>query len=68
VIPASALVANHLTEPAGQRACVALTSRLSAIVPAHHLLRPPFDRRDPELRKTLQGIARATAPGPNGRP
>jgi integrase len=62
VIPAPAapaLVANHLAELAGQRAYVTLTSRLSAIVQAHHLLRLPFDPRDPELRKTLQGIARA---------
>ena len=62
VIPAPAapaLVANHLAELAGQRAYVTLTSRLSAIAQAHHLLRLPFDLRDPELRKTLQGIARA---------
>ena len=62
VIPAPAvpaLVANHLAELAGQRAYVTLTGRLSAIVQAHHLLRPPFDNRDRELRKTLQGIARA---------
>ena len=54
-----ALVANHLAELAGQRAYVTLTSRLSAISQAHALLRLPFDPRDPELRKTLQGIARA---------
>jgi integrase len=54
-----ALVANHLAELAGARAYVTLTSRLSAIVQAHALLRLPFDSRDPELRKTLQGIARA---------
>jgi integrase len=62
VVPAPAapaLVANHLAELAGQRAYVTLTSRVSAIVQAHHLLRLPFDLRDPELRKTLQGIARA---------
>jgi integrase len=56
---APALVANHLAELAGARAYVTLTSRLSAIVQAHALLRLPFDSRDPELRKTLQGIARA---------
>jgi integrase len=56
---APALVANHLAELAGQRAYVTLSSRLSAIAQAHHLLRLPFDLRDPELRKTLQGIARA---------
>ncbi len=56
---APALVANHLAELAGKRAYVTLTSRLSAIVQAHALLRLPFDSRDPELRKTLQGIARA---------
>jgi integrase len=62
VVPAPAapaLVANHLAELAGQRAYVTLTSRLSAIAQAHHLMRLPFDLRDPELRKTLQGIARA---------
>jgi integrase len=62
VVPAPAapsLVANHLAELAGQRAYVTLTSRLSAIAQAHHLLRLPFDLQDPELRKTLQGIARA---------
>ena len=36
-----------------------LTSLVSAIAQAHALLRLPFDLRDPELRKTLQGIARA---------
>ncbi len=56
---APALVANHLAELAGKRAYVILTSRLSAIAQAHALLRLPFDNRDPELRKTLQGIARA---------
>ena len=62
VVPAPAkpaLVANHLAELAGKRAYVTLTSRLSAIMQAHALLRLPFDSRDPELRKTLQGIARA---------
>jgi len=54
-----ALVANHLAELAGTRAYVTLTSRLSAIAQAHALLRLPFDAQDPELRKTLQGIARA---------
>jgi integrase len=54
-----ALVANHLAELAAERAYVTLTSRLSAIIQAHALLRLPFDKRDPELRKTLQGIARA---------
>ena len=34
-----------------------LVGRLSAIAQAHALLRLPFDLRDPELRKTLQGIA-----------
>ena len=56
---APSLVANHLAEFAGSRAYVTLTSRLSAIAQAHALLRLPFDARDPELRKTLQGIARA---------
>ncbi len=56
---APALVANHLAELAGQRAYVTLTSRVSAIAQAHALLRLPFDLRDPELRKTLQGIGRA---------
>ena len=55
---APALVANHLAELAGQRAYVTLTARLSAIAQAHALLRLPFDRDDPELRKILQGIAR----------
>jgi len=58
-VPAApALVANHLAELAGQRAYVTLTSRLSAIAQAHALLRLPFDARDPQLRKTLQGISR----------
>jgi integrase len=58
-VPAApALVANHLAELAGQRAYVTLTSRLSAIAQAHALLRLAFDVHDPELRKTLQGIAR----------
>ena len=56
---APALVANHLADLAGTRAYVTLTSRVSAIAQAHALLRLPFDLRDPELRKTLQGIARA---------
>ena len=56
---APVLVANHLAELAGTRAYVTLTSRVSAIAQAHALLRLPFDLRDPELRKTLQGIARA---------
>jgi integrase len=56
---APALVANHLAEQAGRRAYVTLAARLSAIAQAHALLRMPFDARDPELRKTLQGIARA---------
>ena len=56
---APSLVANHLAELAGRRAYVTLTSRLSAIAQAHALLRLPFDRDDPELRKTLQGIARS---------
>jgi integrase len=43
---------------AGQRSYATLTNRLSAIAQAHALLRLPFDPRDPELRKTLQGIAR----------
>jgi integrase len=59
-VPAApALVANHLAEQAGRRAYVTLTSRLSAIARAHAMLRLPFDARDPDLRKTLQGIARA---------
>ena len=53
--PASpALVANHLAELAGQRAPATLTGRLAAIVPAHALLRLPFDARDPVLRRTLR--------------
>ena len=56
---APALIANHLADLAGTRAYVTLTSRVSAIAQAHALLRMPFDLRDPELRKTLQGIARA---------
>lgn len=56
---APALVANHLAELAGTRAYATLTGRLCAIAQAHALLRLPFDARDPELRKTLQGIARA---------
>lgn len=55
---APSLLANHLAELAGKRAYVTLASRLSAIAQAHALLRLPFDQRDPELRKTLQGIAR----------
>ena len=56
---APALVANQLADLAGTRAYVTLTSRVSAIAQAHALLRLPLDLRDPELRKTLQGIARA---------
>ena len=55
---APSLVANHLAELAGACAYATLTGRLAAIVQAHALLRLPFDARDPELRKTLQGIAR----------
>ena len=56
---APALVANHLAELAGTRAYATLTGRLCAIAQAHALLHLPFDAQDPELRKTLQGIARA---------
>jgi integrase len=55
---AASLVANHLAELAGRRAYTTLTGRLSAIAQAHALLRLPFDKQDPALRKTLQGIAR----------
>ena len=61
------LVANHLAKLAGQRAYATLTGRLSAIAQAHALLRLPFDPRDPELRKTLQGIARAHGTRPKRR-
>jgi hypothetical protein len=50
------MVANHLAELAGQRAYATLTGRLSAIAQAHALLRLPFDKRDPALRKILQGV------------
>ena len=46
----TAAVANHLAE---------LAAAGSAIVSAHALLRLPFDKRDPELRATLAGIAKA---------
>ena len=55
---APALVANNLAELAGQRSHATLSGRLAAIAQAQALLRLPFDAGDPELRKTLQGIAR----------
>ncbi|MBV8401661.1 MAG: site-specific integrase [Acetobacteraceae bacterium] len=55
---APSLVANHLAELAGTRSYATLTGRLAAIAQAHALLRLPFDAGHPELRKTLQGIAR----------
>jgi integrase len=61
------MVANHLAELAGQRAYATLTGRLSAIAQAHALLRLPFDKQDPELRKTLQGIARTHGTRPERR-
>jgi integrase len=64
---APAMVANHLAELAGQRAYATLTGRLSAIAQAHALLRLPFDKQDPELRKTLQGIARTHGTRPERR-
>ena len=63
-----ALVANHLAELAAEPAYVTLTSRLSAIIQAHALLRLPFDKRDPELRKTLQASPAPTVRGRSGRP
>jgi integrase len=53
-----ALVANHLAELAGQRSHATLSGKLAAIAQAHALLRLPFEASDPELRKTVQGIAR----------
>lgn len=58
-MPASpALLANHLAELAGTRSFATIELRLAAIVSAHCLLRQPFDAADPDLRRTLSGIAR----------
>ena len=65
---AAALVANRLAELAGQRATVTLTSRLSAIAQAHHLLRLPFNPRDPNRAGRAWHRPRPRHNRPSARP